>query len=248
MAKNTKVQKSVSDEVCDYIKKQKLLPIPVQALNEEVEATRYFGGDLKEFITAAKSLGAKSIFVETLYLEDDEFFYDSGMDDEEYLETYGNDCCCGGNCQCGCCCEDKADKKSKKSSKKEEKIEEGEEDGVWLEPEDLDGLDLTLLKPEMAKFMDRIGESCGVRLTVPGVDHLEVEIFADWYDEFAELVDEASEIIEEDPVGALEDMQAAFDEAEKAAEAAEKAALEAEKAKGSKKIAAHPPKKTAKSK
>lgn len=243
MAKNTKVQKSISDEVCAYISKQKLLPIPVQTLNEEVEATRYFGGDLKEFIAAAKSLGAKSIFVETLYLEEDEFFYDSGMDDEEYLETYGADCNCNCGCQCGCCCEDKADKKdNKKSSKKAAKVEE-EEDGVWLEPEDLDGLDLSLLKPEIASYMDRVGESCGVRLTVPGVDHLEVEIFADWYDEFAELVDEASEIIEEDPVGALEDMQAAFDEAEAAAEAEEKAALEAEKAKGTKKIAAHPPKK-----
>lgn len=241
MAKN---QKSISDEVCAYISKQKLLPIPVQTLNEEVEATRYFGGDLKEFITAAKSLGAKSIFVETLYLEEDEFFYDSGMDDEEYLETYGADCNCNCGCQCGCCCEDKADKKAnKKSSKKAPKVEE-EEDGVWLEPEDLDGLDLSLLKPEIASYMDRVGESCGVRLTVPGVDHLEVEIFADWYDEFAELVDEASEIIEDDPVGALEDMQAAFDEAEAAAEAEEKAALEAEKAKGTKKIAAHPPKKS----
>lgn len=236
MAKNQKVQKSISDEVCAYISKQKLLPIPVQTLNEEVEATRYFGGDLKEFIEAAKSLGAKSIFVETLYLEEDEFFYDSGMDDEEYLETYGNDCCCGGDCKCGCC----EDKKSKKAAK----VEDDEEDGVWLEPEDLDGLDLTLLKPEMVKFMDRIGESCGVRLTVPGVDHLEVEIFADWYDEFAELVDEASEIIEDDPVGALEDMQAAFEAAEKEAEEAEKAAKAADKAKGTKKIAAHPPKKS----
>jgi len=256
MAKNQKVQKSISDEVCDYISKQKLLPIPVQTLNEEVEATRYFGGDLKEFIAAAKSLNAKSIFVETLYLEEDEFFYDSGMDDEEYLETYGAgcncgcQCCCGGECNCGddCKCGCKDEKKADKKSKKADKVEEEEEDGVWLEPEDLDGLDLSLLKPEIASYMDRIGESCGVRLTVPGVDHLEVEIFADWYDEFAELVDEASEIIEDDPVGALEDMQAAFDEAEAAAEAEEKAALEAEKAKGTKKIAAHPPKKAAKSK
>ncbi|PWJ61584.1 MULTISPECIES: hypothetical protein [unclassified Fibrobacter] len=236
MAKN---QKSISDEVCAYISKQKLLPIPVQTLNEEVEATRYFGGDLKEFIAAAKSLNAKSIFVETLYLEEDEFFYDSGIDDEEYLAMNGADssccCCCGDDCKCGC----KDDKKASKKSKKEE-------DGVWLEPEDLDGLDLSLLKPEMVKYMDRIGESCGVRLTVPGVDHLEVEIFADWYDEFAELVDEASEIIEEDPVGALEDMQAAFEKAEEEAEAAEKAAKAADKAKGVKKIAAHPPKKTAK--
>ncbi|SHL27448.1 hypothetical protein [Fibrobacter sp. UWEL] len=246
MAKNTKVQKSISDEICAYISKQKLLPIPVQTLNEEVEATRYFGGDLKEFIAAAKSLNAKSIFVETLYLEEDEFFYDSGIDDEEYLEMNGCGCncgcCCGGECNCGddckCGCKD-----DKKASKKSKKVEE-EEDGVWLEPEDLDGLDLSLLKPEMVKFMDRIGESCGVRLTVPGVDHLEVEIFADWYDEFAELVDEASEIIEEDPVGALEDMQAAFEKAEEEAEAAEKAAKAADKAKGTKKIAAHPPKKS----
>lgn len=238
MAKNIK---SIYDEICDYLKKQKLLPIPVQTLNEEVEATRYFGGDLKEFIAAAKTLGAKSIFVETLYLEDDEFFYDSGMDDEEYLETYGADCNCNCGCQCGCCDDKKkADKKSKKAAKEEEV----EEDGVWLEPEDLDGLDLTLLKPEIAKYMDRVGESCGVRLTVPGVDHLEVEIFADWYDEFAELVDEASEIIEDDPVAALEDMQAAFEAAEKEAEEAEKAAKAADKAKGTKKIAAHPPKKS----
>ena len=101
MAKN---EKSVTDLVCEHIKKQKLLPIPVQTLNEEAEATRYFGGDLKEFLAAAKTLGAKSIFVETLYLEDDEFYYDSGIDDEEYLAMNGdfnNECCCGpsGNCK-----------------------------------------------------------------------------------------------------------------------------------------------------
>ena len=56
MAKN---EKSVTDLVCEHIKKQKLLPIPVQTLNEEAEATRYFGGDLKEFLAAAKTLGAK---------------------------------------------------------------------------------------------------------------------------------------------------------------------------------------------
>ena len=115
---------------------------------------------------------------------------------------------------------------------------------MWLEPEDLDGLDLSLLKPEIAKYVERVGESCGVRLTVPGVDHLEIEIFADWYDKFAELVDEASEIIEEDPVGALEEMQAAFEQAEKEAIAAEKAEKAADKAKGVKKIATHPPKKS----
>ena len=219
-----KIQKSISDEICDYLKKQKLSPIPVQTLNEDMETTRYFGGDLKEFIAAAKTLGAKGIFVETLYLEEDEFYYDSGMDDEEYMALYGNDDC---NCGCDCKCKDKKGKKAKD--------DDSDVDGVWFEPEDLDGLDLTLLKPQMAKYIDRIGECCGARLTVPGVDRLEVEIFADWYDKFAELVDEASEIIEEDPNGALEAIEAMF----KAEEEADKSV---------KKIAAHPPKKTAKSK
>mgnify|MGYP003293123444 CR=1 FL=1 len=224
-----KTQKSISDIVCDYIKKQKLSPIPVQTLNEEAESTRYFGGDLKEFIAAAKTLGAKGIFVEELYLEDDEFYYDSGMDDEEYMALYGNDDCCDGQCKCGKC----EGKKSKKA-----KDDDSDVDAVYFEPEDLDGLDLTLLKPQMAKFLDRIGEACGARLTVPGVDHLEVEIFADWYDEFAELVDEASEAIEIDPTDALRQAQAVYEAEEKAAKAV-------------KKIAAHPPKgnkKTAKSK
>ena len=210
-----KIQKSITDEICDYLKKQKLSPIPVQTLNEEAETTRYFGGDLKEFIAAAKTLGAKGIFVETLYLEEDEFYYDSGMDDDEYMALYGNDCCCDGECKCG------------KGKKK--KDDDSDVDGVWFEPEDLDGLDLTLLKPQMAKYLDRVGEACGARLTVPGVDHLEVEIFADWYDDFAELVDEASEAIEIDPTDALRQAQAIFEEEEKAA-------------KSVKKIAAHPPK------
>ncbi len=218
MAKN----KSISEIICDYIKKQKLSPIPVQTLNEEAASTRYFGGDLKEFIAAAKTLGAKGIFVEELYLEDDEFYYDSGMDDEEYMALYGNDDC---NCGCDCKCKDKKGKKAKD--------DDSDVDGVWFEPEDLDGLDLTLLKPQMAKYIDRIGECCGARLTVPGVDRLEVEIFADWYDKFAELVDEASEIIEEDPNGALEAIEAMF----KAEEEADKSV---------KKIAAHPPKKNTK--
>ena len=218
MAKN----KSISEIICDYIKKQKLSPIPVQTLNEEAASTRYFGGDLKEFIAAAKTLGAKGIFVEELYLEDDEFYYDSGMDDEEYMALYGNDdCCCDGQSKCGKC-EGKKGKKAKDD-------DDSDVDGVWFEPEDLDGLDLTLLKPQMAKYIDRIGECCGARLTVPGVDRLEVEIFADWYDKFAELVDEASEIIEEDPNGALEAIEAMF----KAEEEADKSV---------KKIAAHPPK------
>ena len=217
-------KKSIIDEICDYIKKQKLSPIPVQTLNEEAESTRYFGGDLKEFIAAAKTLGAKGIFVEELYLEDDEFYYDSGMDDDEYMALYGNEnveCeCCGEDCKCG-------------KGKKKAKDDDSDVDAVYFEPEDLDGLDLTLLKPQMAKFLDRIGEACGARLTVPGVDHLEVEIFADWYDEFAELVDEASEAIEIDPTDALRQAQAVYEAAEAEFAKADKSV---------KKIAAHPPK------
>ena len=225
-----KIQKSITDEICDYLKKQKLSPIPVQTLNEEAETTRYFGGDLKEFIAAAKLLGAKGIFVEELYLEDDEFYYDSGMDDDEYMALYGNEnveCQCGGDCKCG-------------KGKKKAKDDDSDVDAVYFEPEDLDGLDLTFLKPQMAKYLDRIGEACGARLTIPGVDHLEVEIFADWYDEFAELVDEASEAIEIDPTDALRQAQTVYEAEEKAAKAA------TAKAKGTKKIAAHPPKKSKK--
>lgn len=222
-----KTQKSITDIVCDYLKKQKLSPIPVQTLNEEAETTRYFGGELKEFIAAAKTLGAKGIFVETLYLEEDEFFYDSGMDDDEYLALYGNgdSCGCDGECKCG-------------KGKKKAKDDDSDVDAVYFEPEDLDGLDLTLLKPEMAKYLDRIGEACGVRLTVPGVDHLEVELFAEWYDKFAEMVDEASEAIELDPNGALESMKSMIK--------AEEAAAKATQGKGTKKIAAHSPKKASK--
>ena len=221
-----KIQKSISDEICDYLKKQKLTLIPVQTLNEDMETTRYFGGDLKEFIAAAKTLGAKGIFVETLYLEEDEFYYDSGMDDEEYMALYGNEDCCDGQCKCGKC--------ESKKSKKNAKDDDSDVDGVWFEPEDLDGLDLTLLKPEMAKYLDRIGEACGARLTVPGVDHLEVEIFADWYDDFAELVDEASEAIEINPTDTLKQAQAMFE--------AEEAELAKAEDKSVKKIAVHPPK------
>ena len=233
-----KTQKSISDEICDYLKKQKLSPIPVQTLNEDMETTRYFGGDLKEFIAAAKTLGAKGIFVETLYLEEDEFYYDSGMDDEEYMALYGDEECCNGECKCGKCASTSS--ATNKKSRKSKDDDDSDVDGVYFEPEDLDGLDLTLLKPQMAKYLDRVGEACGARLTVPGVDHLEVEIFADWYDDFAELVDEASEAIEIDPTDALRQAQAIFE--------AEEAEFAKEEDKSVKKIAVHPPKKTAKSK
>jgi hypothetical protein len=90
----------------------------------------------------------------------------------------------------------------------------------------------------MAKYLDRVGEACGARLTVPGVDHLEVEIFADWYDDFAELVDEASEAIEIDPTDALRQAQAIFE--------AEEAELAKAEDKSVKKIAVHPPKSSSK--
>ena len=199
------------------------------APGKKMATTRYFGGDLKEFIAAAKTLGAKGIFVETLYLEEDEFYYDSGMDDEEYMALYGNEECCNGDCKCGKC----EGKKSKKA-----KDDDSDVDAVYFEPEDLDGLDLTLLKPQMAKYLDRVGEACGARLTVPGVDHLEVEIFADWYDDFAELVDEASEAIEIDPTDALKQAQAIFE--------AEEAELAKAEDKSVKKIAVHPPKSSSK--
>ena len=153
------------------------------------------------------------------------------MDDEEYMALYGNDDCCDGQCKCGKC----EGKKSKKS-----KDDDNDVDAVYFEPEDLDGLDLTLLKPQMAKYLDRVGESCGVRLTVPGVDHLEVEIFADWYDDFAELVDEASEAIEINPTEALKQAQAIFE--------AEEAELAKAEDKSVKKISVHPPKKSSKKK
>ncbi|MCF0216293.1 MAG: hypothetical protein HUK21_07455 [Fibrobacteraceae bacterium] len=207
MAKTQKATKSVVDIINAEIKKAKLLPIPVQTLNEDLEVSRYFGGNLKDFLAAAKTLGAKSIFVETLYLEEEEFYYDSGVDESEmecdYCDCY-NKCNCGcDDCKCNCDdCKCKGKKESKKSKKDKDEC-----DAIWLAPEDLDGIDLSLLRPEIANYQDRIGESCGVLLTVPGADHLQVEIFTDWYDQFAEMVDEASDMIEIDPVGALQEMQ-----------------------------------------
>ena len=47
-------------------------------------------------------------------------------------------------------------------------------------------------------------------MTLPGPDHLQVEIYTEWYDEFASLVEEASEEIELDPKAALKKMQEAY--------------------------------------
>lgn len=207
------IKKSISDEICENIQKHGFLPIPVQTLNEEAEATRYFAGTFSEFLETAKALDAKGIFVETLYLEEEEFYYDSGVDEEDYED----ECHC--HCNCDCDCEDDCDENcdceeeecscecSEKSEESNESADDDDDSTVWIDPEDLDGLDLSLLRPEIANYQDRIGESCGVRLTIPGVDHVEVEIFAEWYNTLAEMIDDAYEAIEIDPAAALEEMK-----------------------------------------
>lgn len=201
------LKKSISDEICENIQKHGFLPIPVQTLNEEAEASRYFAGTFSEFLEAAKALNAKGIFVETLYLDEDEFYYDSGIEEDDDEDDYYYDCDC--DCDCDCdeseCTDEDLEKSDCECS--EDDSDEGDEN-VWIDPEDLDGLDLSLLRPEIANYQDRIGESCGVRLTIPGVDHVEVEIFAEWYNTFAEMVDNAYEAIEIDPAAALEEMKA----------------------------------------
>jgi len=206
------IKKTVSDEICENIQKHGFLPIPVQTLNEDAEASRYFAGTFEEFLEAAKALNAKGIFVETLYLEEDEFYYDIGIDEED--DEY--DCCCCDDCDCDCDCDCEDDCECDDCECDDEECEcecteesdKEEDEAVWIDPEDLDGLDLSLLRPEVANYQDRIGESCGVRLTIPGVDHVEVEIFAEWYNTFAEMIDDAYEAIELDPAAALEEMKA----------------------------------------
>ena len=211
MSENLK--KSIAEEISENLKQHGLTAIPVQTLNEEAEASRYFAGTFEEFVEAAKILGAKGIFVEALYLEEDEFYYNSGVEEEDC--DCCCDCCCDCDCDCDCDCEDDCkcgckDEKCDCSDEEEsccckDSDEECDcccEDELW--PEDLDGLDLSLLRPEIAKYERYIGECCGARLVVPGPDHLEVEIFAEWFDEFATLVDEASAEIEEDPAKVLE--------------------------------------------
>lgn len=207
------LKKSISDEICENIQKHGFLPIPVQTLNEEAEASRYFAGTFSEFIEAAKALNAKGIFVETLYLDEDEFYYDSGIEEDDDEDDYYYDCDC--DCDCDCdeseCTDEDLEKSDCECECSKEDLSEDSDEGdenVWIDPEDLDGLDLSLLRPEIANYQDRIGESCGVRLTIPGVDHVEVEIFAEWYNTFAEMVDNAYEAIEIDPAAALEEMKA----------------------------------------
>ncbi|MDD7299473.1 MULTISPECIES: hypothetical protein [Fibrobacter] len=185
--------KNVTDEIFNNLKQFGFLPVPVQEINPEAETVRYFGGTFQEFVDVAKALGSKCVFVETLYLEDEEFYYDSGIEDDE--ECCGN--CCG-NCSCEC---DESDKDAE--------ADKAEELPIWLDPKDMEGMDLSLLKPELDKYNERVGDECGVRLTLPGPDHLQVEIFTDWYNDFASLVDDASEEIELDPKAALEKMQKA---------------------------------------
>lgn len=176
----------ISIQMAENIKKQGFLAVPVQTINEEAETSRYFGGSFLEFVETAKALGEKCIFIETLYLEDEDFFYDSGLDDYDEDDDY-----------------EECDSEQEPSSDKETAP-------MWLDPEDLDGMDLSLLKPELENYDKRLGEECGVRLTLPGPDHIVVDIFTDWYDKFANLVDEASEEIEADPKAALKKMQEAY--------------------------------------
>src|SRR5574344_2335621 len=205
------LKKSISDEICENIQKHGFLPIPVQTLNEEAEASRYFAGTFSEFLEAAKALNAKGIFVETLYLDEDEFYYDSGIEEDDDEDDYYYDCDCDCDCDESECTDEDLEKSDCECECSKEDLSEDSDEGdenVWIDPEDLDGLDLSLLRPEIANYQDRIGESCGVRLTIPGVDHVEVEIFAEWYNTFAEMVDDAYEAIEIDPAAALEEMKA----------------------------------------
>ena len=180
-------EKTVTDEIFENLKNYGFLPVPVQEINSDAETCRYFGGNFQEFVEVAKALGSKCVFVETLYLEDEEFYYNSGIDEEEDDLSGEED-----------------------GEVVEDDSEEGKEAPIWLDPEDLDGMDLALLKPELDNYNERIGDEGGVRLTLPGPDHLQVEIYTEWYDEFASLVEEASEEIELDPKAALKKMQEAY--------------------------------------
>ncbi len=188
-------EQSISGQIAETLRSKGFVPVPVQVLSADTSAVRYFVGDLDGFLEAAQALGSKAVFVETLHLEDDEFYYDAGSDDDfdedEEEEEEGTEVEL----------EDVAEEVA-------EGEEEVDEDAIFLSPEDLDGMDLSLLNPELAEYLEKVGEECGVRLTLPGPDHLEVEIFTDWYEKFMVLADEASDEIEIDPAEALKKFKA----------------------------------------
>lgn len=198
-------EKSISEQIAENLRNRGFVPVPVQVLNDETAPVRYFTGDFDAFVEAAQALGAKAIFIEPLQLEDEEFYYDAGI--EEDSEDYDDECCgCDDeDCECG-----HEDATEAQAAAPEADATETEDDtaGVWLDPEDLDGMDLTLLNPELDQYLERIGEECGVRLSLPGPDRVEVEIFTDWYDKFAELIDAAVDEIETDPAEALNKIKA----------------------------------------
>ncbi len=207
---NMNNENTMADNVSKTLKDAGLYPIAIHSLNENNE-TRYFAGSLEEFIEAAKALGAKAIFTEELFLEEEEFYYKSAAAEDEDCDC-GCGCCCDGDC-CDCDCDDDCECKcecGEESAESEtcqcedvEGDDDSDVDAIAITAEDLDGLDLSLLRPEISKYDEYVGSCCGVRLIVPGVDHLETEIFAEWYEDFAELVDEASEELEADPEKAL---------------------------------------------
>ena len=192
-------EKSISQQISENLRNHGFVPVPVQVLNDETSPVRYFTGDFDAFVETAKALDAKAIFIETLELEDEEFYYDAGI--EEDVDEYDD----FDDCEC----DDESCEGEKEEDKEPVEVAakgaEAEEDvSLWLDPEDLDGMDLTLLNPELDTYLERVGEECGVRLSLPGPDRVEVEIFTDWYDKFAELVDACVDEIETDPAAALE--------------------------------------------
>ncbi len=202
-------EQSISGQIAETLRSKGFVPVPVQVLSADTSAVRYFVGDLDGFLEAAQALGSKAVFVETLHLEDDEFYYDAGSDDD-FDEDEEEECSCE---DCDCDCEEEEEEGTEVELEDvAEEVAEGEEevdeDAIFLSPEDLDGMDLSLLNPELAEYLEKVGEECGVRLTLPGPDHLEVEIFTDWYEKFMVLADEASDEIEIDPAEALKKFKA----------------------------------------
>lgn len=180
--------KTFSQTVLNKINNAGLLAIPVNVLNELEAPSRLFLGKLSDFLTAAKTLEAKAVFVEALFLEEDEFTYQAETcydpDLEELLPAL----------------EHEADENAESEA-------EPEYSAIWVDAEDLDGFDLTMVDNRLAKYRDRIGQECGLRLALPGIDRLELEVYNEWYQKFAEIADKATERIESDPGAVLEKFQ-----------------------------------------